>query len=103
MLNDVYLSGKKHDLSAFSVDLSQPADFEIKTQNKQVQVFINEQEAFSLGYIETMGRLVGIRFKFRGLSDVQSVDLFDQKGKGLSCHLNNRQVFSVPSTTEKGL
>ena len=78
MLNDVFLSGKENDLSAFGTDLSRYTDLEIKVRNKKIFVSINGNQVYEGEYFETMGRLVGLRYRFLGVGEVSSFSLQDQ-------------------------
>lgn len=80
LLNDVYLSGKENDLTAFGTDLSDFTSIRILNKQKNITVYINEKEVFSSPYTETMGNLVGLRFKFLGVGEVASFELIDQNG-----------------------
>ncbi|MEP1034195.1 hypothetical protein [Ekhidna sp.] len=80
MLNDVYLRGKENDLSALSADFSKAVNLSFKLKDKQLTVFIEEEEVYSQTYNESMGRLVGLRFKFRGLAEVLDYKITDQNG-----------------------
>ena len=79
MLNDVYLRGKNQDLSALSADFSNPVDLSITIENKQLSIAIDGTHVFSEAYNETMGRLVGMRYKFLGLGEVVSYSIKDQQ------------------------
>lgn len=79
MLNDVYLNGKENDLSALSADFSTPTQLKVEVKNKVVTVSIAGEEIYTLGYTDTMGNLVGLRFKFLGLGEVIDYKLFDQQ------------------------
>ena len=79
MLNDVYLRGKETDLSALSADFSSPVDLEIQVQDKQITVFIDGSEVYTNTYTESMGRLVGLRFRFLGLGEVLDYELRDHQ------------------------
>lgn len=81
MLNDVYLNGKEHDLSSLGVDLSTFKDIKISVENKKLKVFVNQVEMFSASYNETMGKLVGIRFKFLGAGEVKQIKVLNASGK----------------------
>ncbi|MEO9483019.1 MAG: hypothetical protein ABJG47_06215 [Ekhidna sp.] len=83
MLNDVYLRGKKNDLSALSADFTDPVDLAIKVENKRLTVSINSKEVYSETYNDTMGKLVGLRFKFKGLGEVLDHEITD---------LNNNRI-----------
>ncbi len=78
MLNEIFLSGKKHDLSAFGTDLSKYSDIEIMVRNKKISVSINDNLVYEGQYEETMGRLVGLRYRFMGVGEVASFTLQDQ-------------------------
>ncbi len=78
MLNDVYLRGKEKDLSALSADFSTPVRLSISIENKQLKVSMNGEETFAQAYNDTMGKLVGIRYKFLGLGEVLDYSLTDQ-------------------------
>ena len=80
-LNDVYLSGKKHDLSSFGLDLTTFKNIKINVIKKQLKVFINDDETFSGSYHKSLGNLVGIRYKFLGAGAIKHVTLFDAHGK----------------------
>ena len=79
MLNDKFLSGKEHDLSALNADFSETVSLEVKIENKVMQVLINDQFAFEQRYDVSMGRLVGLRFKFLGMGAVESFQLKNQQ------------------------
>jgi hypothetical protein len=78
LLNDVYLSGKKHDLSAFGADFTDFTSVQILNEDKLISIFINDEKVYSNTYSDTMGKLVGLRFKFLGLGEVESFELYDQ-------------------------
>jgi hypothetical protein len=78
MLNDVYLSGKENDLSAFGTDLSRFTELKIHVRDKNIQVFIKGNLVYENEYFETMGRLVGIRYRFIGVGEVEYYSLMDQ-------------------------
>lgn len=78
MLNDVYLSGKEHDLSAFATELNKFTDVEISVNEKVFILSINDSEVYRKEYRQSMGMVVGLRFKFLGLGEVKSFTLLDQ-------------------------
>ena len=80
MLNDTYLSGKEQDLSAFGVDFSEFRKIGVQVKNKEVFVSVDEQEVFKGRYEESMGRLVGIRFRFRGAGELRDLEILDGEG-----------------------
>lgn len=81
MLNDMYLSGKEHDLSFFSADLSDLTHIKLEVRNRNATVYINDTQVYEGAYLETMGRVVGLRFKFLGMGEVTSFSLNDLRGE----------------------
>lgn len=81
LLNDVSLSGKKHDLSAFGTNLSSFTDIRVEVKNRLVTIYIEGKEVYQKRYNESMGKIVGTRFKFLGLGEVMSYSLVDKDGK----------------------
>lgn len=75
MMSDVYLSGKEHDLSALAIDLSKPTEVKIEIINKQVAVFAEGKKLFSSSYNESIGKIVGLRYRFLGTGEVKQVNL----------------------------
>lgn len=92
MLNDVYLRGKEHDLSQLSADFGEPTELRVEVLNKTVEVSIDGQLVYEGQYNESMGHLVGFRYKFQGLGKVNHFALFDQ----------NHELIDL-STTHKAL
>lgn len=78
MLNDVFLRGKENDLSALSADFSAPVNLNIKVENKQLSVVIDGKKVYEQSYTESMGKLVGMRFKFKGIGEVLRYEITDQ-------------------------
>lgn len=70
MLNDRYLNGKEHDLSAFGADFSEFRDVAIHVRNKQLRVELDRHQIFKGTYNESIGRFVGIRYRFLGAGEV---------------------------------
>ena len=83
LLNDVYLSGKQHDLSAFGTDLSDFRNIQIRTDNKTVKVAIDGETRFMKHYNVSIGNLVGIRYRFLGAGEVDYLKITDHTNKVL--------------------
>ena len=75
MMSDVYLSGKENDLSALAIDLSKPTEVKIEVINKQVTVFTEGKKLFSSSYNESIGKIVGLRYRFLGMGEVNQIKL----------------------------
>ncbi|MGM5471344.1 hypothetical protein ACS386_13785 [Flavobacteriaceae bacterium LMO-SS05] len=75
MMSDVYLSGKEHDLSALSVDLSKLTALKIEVINKRISVFAENKKLFSSTYHASIGQIVGLRYRFLGAGEVRQIRL----------------------------
>lgn len=83
-LNGVYLSGKYQDMSFLGCDIAQWTNFRMKVENRICKIFINEEQRLSHTFKNHPGKIVGIKFKFNGVGEVDMVRLSD---------LNNSIVF----------
>lgn len=83
MLNDVFLDGKKQDLSPFGVDMASFKDLKVQVVNKKLDFLVNGQNIFSASYNKSLGNLVGLRFKFLGAGEVKHVEIKDAYGKSI--------------------
>lgn len=85
MLSDVSLNGKTEDLSSLSIDLSEFKDIRIEVIDKVVSVYIEGKKVFTKSYIETIGDIAGIRYKFLGVGTVDEFNIINkQTNKTLS-------------------
>ncbi len=80
MLNDVYFNGKEQDLSAFGADLSSFKNIKINVREKQLNLSVEDKKIFSGAYTKTMGKLVGIRYKFLGAGQIKHTKISDNNG-----------------------
>ena len=78
MLNDKGFDGKSHDLSALGTSFNESRNIGIRVKDKEVTILIEDQPVMTESYEESMGRLVGIRFKFLGVGEVDSLSILDQ-------------------------
>ncbi len=77
MMNDVYLSGKKHDLSMFGLDLDTNKEIEITIKNKEITVYANSTQIYQGSYNNSIGRFVGLRYRFLGAGQINSCKVVD--------------------------
>ena len=78
MLNDVFLSGKKNDLSKLGTNASGVHDFSVQIENKKVSFSFDNGEKIELGeYNRSIGNFVGIRFRFIGAGKVSNLKVSD--------------------------
>jgi hypothetical protein len=80
-LSDLYIEGRKNDLSAFGCDLSQWQKLRCEVKNRQLTVFLNGNEIFKTTYAHDAGKVIGIRYKFMGTGAVNYVRLWDKDKK----------------------
>jgi hypothetical protein len=80
-LSDLYIEGRTNDLSAFGCNLSKWQKLRCEVKNKQLTVFLNDQQIFSTTYTHDAGKVIGIRYKFMGAGAVNYVKLWDQDKK----------------------
>ncbi len=81
MLNDVYLKGKEHDLSAFGADFSKFRNIDIIIKEKTATIFIDNIKVYSSSYNEPIGNFVGVRYKFLGAGEVSFLKVTKKDGK----------------------
>jgi len=84
MLNDVFVDGRKNDLSAFGVGLSESKKVSISNENREVTVQVEGQVIYKESYRESLGDFVGMRFKFLGAGKVSELRLEGSDGKALT-------------------
>ncbi len=80
MLNERYWSGKEHDLSAFGIDISTPRDIGISINNKQVHITVDHKVIFKDYYKQSIGKFVGIRYRFLGAGEIVNLNIKDING-----------------------
>lgn len=83
MMNDVYLNGKEHDLSMFGTELSEFQDYNIRIEDSEISVSIDGKNIFKGKYNESIGRFVGIRYKFLGAGEVNHLKVRDLRNDSL--------------------
>lgn len=74
-LNDVYLSGKHHDLSALGCDITEWTNFNLKVENRKCEITIGDQLRLSHTFKNDPGKIVGFKFKFNGAGEVDMLKL----------------------------
>lgn len=81
MMSDVYISGKEQDLSGLGVDLSATKDFKIEVRDKRLLVYLENKQLFEGSYNQTLGSIVGLRYRFLGAGEVSKLRLTDLSGR----------------------
>jgi len=75
------LNGAYTDLSAFGQNLSDWSDVKVEIRNKKARIFFNRKFIYQCDYDESLGKLNGIRFRFKGFGAVDFVKVSDTSGK----------------------
>ena len=81
MLSDVYLSGKEHDLSGLGLNMSSFRNLKIEVRDKQLTVFSENLILFTRTYKESIGNIVGIRYRFLGAGEIANIRVTDLSGE----------------------
>ena len=76
-LGDHYLQGKRVDLSALGCNLSEWVDFKLKVENKNCEIFINNDLKLTKSYSSDLGKIYGFKFKFNGIGKIDHLRLQD--------------------------
>lgn len=72
------VDGISENVNGFEHDFSSPRWVEIINQNKQITLKIDDSTFHANSYQNTIGRLIGIKFDFKGAAAVDSVALCNQ-------------------------
>ena len=83
MLNDLYLNGKEHDLSAFGADFSEFRNVHLEVKDKKVLIALDGKTIFEGAYSKSIGKLVGVRYRFLGAGEVRHVSVADANGESI--------------------
>ncbi|TAE32035.1 MAG: hypothetical protein EAZ91_06175 [Cytophagales bacterium] len=71
------ISGKTTDLSGFGVDFSNWVPVRYEVANKRVRIWINQKQVYEGPLNESPGRVMGLRYRFKGTGAVQYARLND--------------------------
>ena len=80
-LGDRYLSGKKNDLSSLGCDLNNWVDFKLIVEDKKCVIFIDGETRIEESHAADLGEIVGFKFKFNRVGEVDMLRLIDLDGK----------------------
>jgi len=79
--SEVFMHGRKSDLSVFGIDLSQWRNIEISAIRKQLHVFVDGKEVFKIPFKSKLGQITGFHYQFHGAGAVNFVKLFNANRK----------------------
>lgn len=75
VVGEVYLNSKNNDLSAFGCNLSGWQLLRCEAKAGKVDIYLNNNLIWNISYQKSIGKLVGLRFKFHGSGAIQFVQL----------------------------
>ena len=78
--SDKEVNGRTNDLSPLGIDLSAWHAITVAMQDRLVFVEIDGEKAYQIPYTTDLGKIVGLRFRFKGLGMVKNVTLRDSTG-----------------------
>ena len=84
MLSERYLGGKEHDLSGLGLDFREFRDVKIQVIAKTVSVYAGDRLLFRDSFSQTIGKVAGVRFRFRGAGEIGHVRLTDSENGALA-------------------
>jgi hypothetical protein len=83
IIGDTVIDGKTHDLSAFGGQLDQWTDVEVFAEEGQFVVRMNGEEIFAMPMQSHPGKIVGLRFGFKGGGEIKGIELNETSGVGI--------------------
>lgn len=78
-MGEVYRDGRNMDLSALGCDLYQWQHVQIKVENKQATVFLNDKPVYTTAFKKEFGKLVGLAYTFDGTGSIDYVRLGEKE------------------------
>jgi len=78
---DTVISGKTKDLSIFGCDLSIWNELRCEVENKNVEIFLNEESIYQLAFTLAPGKIIGLHIMFYGSGSIDFVQLQNKQGK----------------------
>lgn len=79
-------NGRFDDLSALARDVKEWTDVRVHILNSQVNVYYNNSDVLTQSYKESMGKLIGIYFRFFGTGSLREVSVKNYQ---------NTQIYSI--------
>jgi len=81
VIGEVVYNGRNHDLSMFSTDLSEWSSFKTGIENGIARISINDNEIYKQLYTQKIGMLRGIKVRFFGSGQAQSIKITNESGE----------------------
>ena len=80
-LGEKYIRGKQNDLSGLGCELNDWVDFKLLVRDKSCEIYINEKLRFTETFSSELGHIVGFKFKFNGVGQVDRLSLSNMDKK----------------------
>ena len=80
-LNKEMVSGRKQDLSAFGLAPGEWINCRISVQDRQLQVYRQDQLIFNHLLSGNIGQIGGVQWQFEGLPEIKQLELYDGEKK----------------------
>lgn len=78
LISEKTINGKTNDLSSLGVDFSEFKIINIKTENKHLTVSVDHKKVFSTQFENSIGDIVGLRYRFYGVGEVKNIELYSK-------------------------
>jgi len=76
-LGNSYFNGKEYDLSPLGCEIGDWVEFELVVSDKNCTILLNDETKLEELYSIDLGKIVGFKFKFNGVGEVDDVVLKD--------------------------
>lgn len=75
------MSGEDTDLNSLAVDMSEWLNIKIVNENKEFNLYLDNEVIFKQPYEKPLGKLIGIVIYFSGSGKVDDLKVFDNKNE----------------------
>lgn len=73
------VTSKEADLSKFGCDLNQWTNLKVESKNRNVRIYVNNQQAYSLTFDHQPTGIVGFQYRFNGIGAIKNTKIADEK------------------------
>ena len=75
LTGDVWIDGKKHDMSAFGCNFDQFQTLKCTVEKQTLKIYLNDKLILNTAQKHSLGEIVGLRYEFSGAGQVKDVKL----------------------------
>lgn len=80
-VSDVKLSAKEMDMSAFALEMERWHTLKVVVSEPNVKYYIDDQLVLDQNYGQSLGKLKGIRFRTKGVGEIDYIKLLDENSE----------------------